>query len=69
MSLLGWLFGWRAAFAKDPVCGMSVGPTKAKWSSEHGGETYYFCAKTCKEAFDADPDYYMLKVRPRKSRA
>jgi YHS domain-containing protein len=67
MSLLGSLFGWRDTSAKDPVCGMAVGPGKTKWSSEHDGESYYFCAKTCKEAFDGDPGYYMLKVRPRRS--
>jgi Cu(I)/Ag(I) efflux system membrane fusion protein len=44
--------------AKDPVCGMDVDRAAARAAgrtSEHGGETYYFCAPGCKKAFDADP--------------
>jgi Cu+-exporting ATPase len=48
-----------AALAKDPVCGMSVDPAKAKHSYKHAGETYYFCAAGCRAKFSADPEGYL----------
>src|ERR1041385_6142053 len=40
---------------KDPVCGMNVDETKAKYSSVSPGKTDYFCSAGCKSRFDADP--------------
>lgn len=37
--------------AIDPICGMQVDPTTAKWSAERDGETFYFCAPSCRKAF------------------
>ena len=51
-----------APMAKDPVCGMEVNPeiaTAQGLSSEHNGETYYFCGKGCKLDFDEDPETYL----------
>ena len=45
--------------ATDPVCGMSVDPATAKHSAEHQGKTYYFCAPSCKKAFESDPAKYL----------
>ena len=42
--------------AKDPVCGMTVDPAKAKASCEHEGTTYYFCGKGCKLDFEDEPE-------------
>ncbi|HET6144398.1 MAG TPA: heavy metal translocating P-type ATPase [Candidatus Acidoferrales bacterium] len=44
---------------KDPVCGMSVDPQRAKASYEHAGKTYYFCCAGCKTKFSADPAKYL----------
>ena len=44
---------------KDPVCGMSVDPQKAKGQSEHAGKTYWFCAESCKRKFDQAPQLYL----------
>jgi P-type Cu+ transporter len=44
---------------KDPVCGMSVTPTTAKYTFEHAGSAYFFCCKSCKEKFEADPAKYL----------
>jgi YHS domain-containing protein len=47
-----------APMAKDPVCGMDVNPeiaTAQGLSSDHDGQTYYFCGKGCKLDFDEDP--------------
>jgi len=41
---------------RDPVCGMRVdddGP-----SASHDGDTYYFCSKTCRQAFEEEPEEY-----------
>ena len=43
---------------KDPVCGMTVDPTKAAATREHDGTTFYFCSAGCAETFDADPHRY-----------
>lgn len=42
-------------FATDPVCAMSVDPSHAAGSTVHNDRTYYFCSKSCKQRFLADP--------------
>src|SRR3989338_2964539 len=37
--------------AKDPVCGMVVDTTKAKFRTTHNGKTFYFCIKACYDDF------------------
>ena len=49
--------------AKDPVCGMNVRDNTAAAASCYKGQTYYFCAKVCKESFDKDPEKYLNKNR------
>ena len=47
-----------APMAKDPVCGMEVNPEIARaqgLTSDHEGETYFFCGKGCKLDFDDEP--------------
>jgi len=34
---------------------MDVEPSKAAGKSEYNGKTYYFCSKSCKTKFDANP--------------
>ena len=45
----------------DPVCKMQVDPGKAAGTSEYQGQTYYFCAMSCKTRFDANPTQYANK--------
>ncbi len=45
--------------ARDVVCGMDVDEATAQWKSEYKGETYYFCASGCKDAFDNDPEKFL----------
>ncbi|MBI4329997.1 MAG: YHS domain-containing protein [Chloroflexi bacterium] len=47
--------------AKDPVCGMDVEEKKAAATSNYKGQTYYFCAKACRIAFDKTPEKYLAK--------
>jgi YHS domain-containing protein len=50
----------------DPVCGMRVDPTRAKYKSVYRGRVYYFCSRHCMEEFEKNPEYY-LKSGPRGS--
>ena len=49
--------------AKDPICGMTVDEKTAKLKSDYKGTTYYFCAPSCKAAFDKNPSKY-IKTTP-----
>ena len=44
---------------RDPVCGMDVDPNQAAATSVYNGQTYYFCSRGCKIAFDKDPEKYL----------
>ena len=46
--------------ARDPICGMTVDVGKAKYKSEFDGKSFYFCCGGCKQAFDKQPDKYVL---------
>jgi Cu+-exporting ATPase len=50
--------------ARDPVCGMSVDATMAKYRSEHGDQVYFFCSATCQSKFAADPSKYVGAKAP-----
>jgi Cu+-exporting ATPase len=43
----------------DPVCKMVIDEEDAAGTSVHKGKTYYFCAESCKEDFDKDPDKFL----------
>jgi YHS domain-containing protein len=45
--------------ASDPVCKMNVDEKTAKWTYEHEGTIYYFCAEGCKEDFEDNPDWFL----------
>ena len=45
---------------RDPVCGMTVDPLRAKAALDHAGKTYYFCCAGCKTKFSADPAKYLV---------
>src|SRR6267142_1323891 len=48
-----------SSMEKDPVCGMTVDPVRAKAMHEHSGKTYYFCCRGCQEKFSAEPAKYL----------
>jgi xanthine dehydrogenase accessory factor len=48
--------------ARDPVCGMLVNVSGAKYKSEHNGSEVYFCCAGCKRAFDRQPEKYTLSI-------
>ena len=48
-----------SAETKDPVCGMTVKKSGAKYISEYRGKAYYFCCAGCKQAFDNQPEAYV----------
>ena len=43
----------------DPICGMMVETSKAKYKSVHEEKTFYFCCLRCKETFDRSPHLYL----------
>ncbi|MBU2559622.1 YHS domain-containing protein, partial [archaeon] len=45
--------------AIDPICKMTVDEETAEFTTEHDGQTYYFCAPGCKAAFEEDPAKYL----------
>src|SRR5262245_60039033 len=47
--------------AIDPVCGMSVEPSKARGSFNHQGTTYYFCSPGCRDKFASDPEGWLSR--------
>src|SRR5258706_10181296 len=44
---------------KDPVCGMTVDPARAKATHKNASKTYYFCCPGCQVKFSADPAKYL----------
>jgi xanthine dehydrogenase accessory factor len=50
--------------AKDPICGMTVEVAAAKYKSEFDGQSFYFCCVGCKQAFDRQPDKFVLANLP-----
>jgi Cu+-exporting ATPase len=45
--------------AKDLVCGMDVDEALAAVKFRYKGKTYFFCAESCKERFEASPERYL----------
>src|SRR6516164_5596941 len=48
------------AEVRDPVCGMTVDPAKARHRAEHAGRSYFFCSARCGEKFRAEPTRYVV---------
>ncbi|KAA2317266.1 heavy metal translocating P-type ATPase [Pseudooceanicola sediminis] len=49
---------------RDPVCGMTVDPTKGKPEAELDGRHYHFCSDGCRTKFLADPEAYRTARDP-----
>jgi YHS domain-containing protein len=45
----------------DPVCGMQV-DEKDAITSQHQGQTYYFCSNECKNQFERNPEQYTKRT-------
>ena len=43
----------------DPVCLMKVAPENKEFTHTYKMRTYYFCAETCRKAFEANPNKYL----------
>ena len=42
----------------DPVCGMSIEPSKAAAKTVFQSKEYFFCSLNCKEKFGREPIKY-----------
>jgi Cu+-exporting ATPase len=40
----------------DVICHMDIGIEQSAERSGYDARTYYFCANSCKDKFDADPE-------------
>ncbi len=49
------------ATVKDLVCGMEIDPKTAAAKLDYKGKAYYFCALSCRDKFQADPEKYLKK--------
>ncbi len=49
--------------AVDPVCGMNVERSKA-FSTVWNGETFYFCARGCRDEFISAPEQFIVEPGP-----
>jgi xanthine dehydrogenase accessory factor len=47
------------AEAKDPICGMTVEKSKARYMADFQGTTFYFCCAGCKHKFEQSPERYI----------
>src|SRR6516164_5144438 len=52
----------------DPVCKMVIDPARAAATYVHAGETYYFCATSCRDRFAADPTKFVSAGAPPPAR-
>ena len=43
----------------DPVCWMKVMPARETVKTTYKMRTYYFCAETCRKAFESNPEKYL----------
>jgi YHS domain-containing protein len=50
----------------DPVCLMKVAPAKKNLMFIHQMRTYYFCAESCRKAFEANPEKYLESKSPKR---
>ena len=49
--------------AIDPVCGMTVVKSSAKHTLDHDGVRYYFCSRSCRDKFAANPSTFRAHSR------
>ncbi|HET6931972.1 MAG TPA: heavy metal translocating P-type ATPase [Candidatus Acidoferrum sp.] len=64
------IVGMEKQMERDPVCGMTVDPLKAKGKVEHHGKEYYFCCAGCAQKFEKEPEKYLSQAHvPEKGAA
>ena len=47
-----------SSFYTDPVCHMSVDPTKGNYITTYNGNTFHFCSRDCLEIFKLTPQQF-----------
>ncbi len=43
----------------DPICLTEIDENEAPAKSVYKGQTFYFCAESCKRTFEEDPEKYI----------
>lgn len=54
---------------RDPVCGMKLESSKAKFATEYKGQKYYFCSADCQAKFEQNPERYAASKEKLKEEA
>jgi len=54
--------GMEKKMERDPVCGMTVDPEKAKARVEYAGKSYYFCSAGCGKRFEQAPEQFLSEL-------
>ncbi|MGZ4866698.1 MAG: XdhC family protein [Candidatus Angelobacter sp.] len=49
--------------AKDPICGMTVEKSKARYKADFQGKMFYFCCAGCKQKFEQSPELYAVSAK------
>jgi trehalose synthase len=67
LELIGELVGVDASAARrnehrDPVCGMAVVDGRQVSAAVVDGTEYLFCSNRCRDAFQRDPDRYLVDI-------
>ena len=56
------LYAAEPEMAVDPVCGMMVEVSTARYKTTYAGQTYYFCAAQCQHRFEKNPLEYLSQA-------
>jgi xanthine dehydrogenase accessory factor len=48
---------------RDPICGMTVDKSKARYKADFQGKTFYFCCAGCKQTFEQSPQSYVALAK------
>lgn len=49
--------------ARDPVCGMFVAISLARYTSEYQGQRFYFCCAGCQQKFENESEKYVVAAQ------
>jgi YHS domain-containing protein len=50
----------------DPVCGMQVDPCETNLVAVNEGQSFYFCAESCRKAFIINPQKFLVSQSPKR---
>jgi P-type Cu+ transporter len=55
------VLGEVSATVIDPVCGMTIAPSKSAGHETYHAQTYYFCGESCAIKFRGNPEIFAVQ--------